>query len=58
MYEADVLKQRFWSGTLNQQGLQEIPNRRSDAGWELGRTVTSSVRILLLFERESLLLIF
>lgn len=58
MYEVEVLKQRFWSGTLDQRKLQDILNRRADAGWELARTVTSSSRMFLLFKRESLFLIF
>lgn len=57
-YEVEVLKQRFWSGTLNYKKMADILNRRAADGWRLSRTVTSSSRSLLVFKRESVFLIF
>lgn len=57
-YEVEVLRSRAFSGTLPERKLVEILNNRAANGWELVRTVTAQSRLLLLFSRTSVFLIF
>lgn len=57
-YEVEVIKERFWSGTLDHKRLAEILNDRAGNGWQYQHAITASRRVLLLFKRDAHFLIF
>lgn len=57
-YETDVIKTRFWSGTLSERRLAETLNKRTANGWRFTFSITAERRILLIFKRASYYLIF
>lgn len=57
-YDVEVIKERFWSGTLDQKRLTSILNDRADNGWKYDHSLTASRRVLLVFKRDAYFLIF
>lgn len=57
-YEVEVIKERFWSGTLDHKRLSGILNDRASNGWDYRHSITANRRVLLLFKRDAHFLIF
>lgn len=57
-YEVEVLKTRFWTGTLPPRRLASMLSDRASGGWSFRHSITVYRRVLLVFKRESYYLIF
>ncbi len=57
-YHVEFFKTRFFSGTVDEQRLEQTLNRLGKEGWVLDRTIHEKKRLFFFFSREVHILIF